>query len=461
MKNLVLITVDCLRYDALSPETAPNIMQLAEKGLFFERAYSLGCWTAPSLVGLLTSSYPLMYNGELVIKYPRVSIAQILHKNGYSTAGFTFHPYLSKQFGYHKGFDAYFDDIDEISNEHAIINRSRWEQLAIIATKMKKARLLRPIYSHLANRIYLHSLKHKLSEDFKFYVSGSQINELVIDWIKSHKEPFFVWIHYLDTHFPYIPEEDWDKREIIELNIERERWFRLNKPVNPEKLERLKQLYLTKVSDADRYIGNLIREFKKMGLYKDTVFVITADHGEEFYEHGGFHHDLKLYEELIHVPLIIFGDRIRSRKIKRVVSHIDLAPTLLDFLDIKKPLEWIGANMLLKKDSVAIIEEGQKERGDARQGSIFKLNLNAKKIAIVKGDWKYIYSKTQEEELYNLREDPREQKNLITSKNREYRHVLENMRKVLRYHLEMISTRQERILTKRILKQMIMKNGGD
>jgi len=126
MKNVILLTVDCLRYDALSEKNTPNIMKFARNGWFFKRAYSIGCWTTPSLIGLMTSTYPFMYEGQLKIKSPRKNLAKTLNENGYTTGGFTFHPYLSRIYGYDMGFDDYFDDIDKFKGSTEVIVQKRW-----------------------------------------------------------------------------------------------------------------------------------------------------------------------------------------------------------------------------------------------------------------------------------------------------------------------------------------------
>ena len=432
MKNLVLITVDCLRYDAIRSDLTPNIEDLAN-GLFFESAYSVASWTAPSFIGILTSTYPLMYNGELTVKSPRISIAQVLKQKGYLTAGFTFHPYLSKIYGYNRGFDDYFDDFGALDQEKKYKLANRLQKLGLRFLVFEKLR------KRLSYLNYIYYMRYRLKHDFKFYLPGNKVNRRVMDWVDEKKQnPFFIWIHYMDVHFPYLPsgEDCADKEEAIRLNIEREKWFRGSKDVDATDLEKLKDLYMAKVRDVDRYIGELIRSFKERGLYDDTIFVLTADHGEEFFEHGEFHHEFKLYDELIHVPLLMFGNGIKGKKIEKTVSSVDLAPTLIDLLGMKKPKEWVGENMLLKENGIAISEEGQEYRGDSRRDDGgFRMNLTAKKVSLIHGGWKYIYNEHGMDEFYNLIKDPMEGENMIDEEGKMAEKFLEKVGK----HLKEIS----------------------
>ena len=440
VKNLVLITVDCLRFDAVSKDYTPFLWSLRKIGMFFTRAYSLSSWTTPSIVGLLTSTYPLMYCGDLTITYPRVSAAEVLQKAGYITIGLTFHPYLDAMFGFDRGFDVYYDDsfIYRYKSRYNAKNSKQKtvKRLVRTLTRVIKSipgfgRVLRKAYCNMRFRALYKAI---LSNEMSFKLGGGKINEVVREVVSSVKTPFFLWVHYLDPHFPYIPRTRTVSREKIAiLNVERERWRKFGKRPNSKVLDRLREIYLLTVYDVDKYIEEVIEYFKELGLYKETIFVITADHGEEFYEHKGFHHEIKLYEELIHVPLFIFGEKIKSREIRRPVSHIDLFPTLFSFLGLETPKEWIGHNMLSKQRNFVFSEEGQNLPGSAFKGRFLRLDLSNASIAIVKSKWKYINYKGREE-LYNLISDPNEQRN-VKHENEE---VLKSFRFQLEKHLSFV-----------------------
>lgn len=445
MKNLVLITIDCLRFDAVSKEYTPFIWNLRKKGLLFTRAYSLGSWTTSSLTGLLTSTYPLMYNGDLGIKYPRVSIVEVLKTAGYLTLGFTFHPYLDKVYGFGKGFDVYYDSVDDIRSAiHQKTKNSRGRKLSTklisgLARTIGKV----PGINTVAREIYYYKqfrslYKNLLNNNVSFRLEGDKINEIAKQEIANVNidRPLFLWIHYLDTHFPYLPKtQNITREKIASLNVDRDKWHKLGKKPNLRSLEDLKMIYLLAASDVDRYVEDIIEYFKTLGIYRDTIFIITADHGEEFYEHGGFHHEIKLYEELIHVPLFIFGAGLRSKEINNVVSHLDVFPTVLDIMGIKRPKEWIGENMLIKKRKFVFSEEGQKYPGEAFKGNRIKLNIKSARVAVIGREWKYIRGDNMEE-LYNLISDPRENTNMANNRNVEL--ILNKLRSEYKSHLNFV-----------------------
>jgi len=441
LKNVILLTIDCLRYDSLSETNTPNIMKFAKNGWFFKRAYSTSCWTTPSMIGLLTSTYPFMYEGQLKIKTPRVSIAKILKENGYHTGAFTFQPYLSRIHGFNIGFDEYFDDFEKLKNSQEGIIQKRYglsKKLSEnLSTLYNKIGIFTYFKAKVNNFIYFKYLKKKLRKNSNFYIPSNEINSYFIDWIKNKNEPFFCWLHYLDTHFPYI-SNSFEKDDMIRLNVQRQKWHRNKNKVNLDDLDKLKIFYKEKVNDVDRNICKLINEIKKLNKYDNTIFIITADHGEEFYDHGGFHHEIKLYEELIHVPLIVFGKVIKACIIDKVISHIDLFPTILNILGIKKPNGWIGENFVLKNNNIAISEEGQKAFGDARLSLNYKLNFETKKISIVWDKWKYIYTEGNGEELYDLSNDNEENDNLLKGNKNHLKDVIDTARKILNNHLEFV-----------------------
>jgi arylsulfatase A-like enzyme len=441
LKNVILLTIDCLRYDSLSEKNTPNIIKFAKNGWFFKRAYSTGCWTTPSMIGLLTSTYPFMYEGQLKIKTPRESIAKILKENGYHTGAFTFQPYLSRIHGFNIGFDDYFDDFKKFRNSQEEIVQRRYGQSEKLfenfSTLYNKFVFLSYLKSKVKNFVYFKYLMKKLEKNLNFYIPSDEINSYFIDWIKNKNEPFFCWLHYLDTHFPYI-SNSFEKDDMIRLNVQRQKWHRNKNKVNSYDLDKLKIFYNEKVKDVDRNICMLVNNIKKLDKYGNTIFIITADHGEEFYDHGGFHHEIKLYEELIHVPLIVFGKGIKGCIINKVISHIDLFPTILDILGIKKPKGWIGENFILKNNNIAISEEGQKACGDARLSLDYKLNFETKKIAIVWNKWKYIYTERNSEELYDLSNDNEENDNLLNGNINHLNEVIDTARNILKNHLDFI-----------------------
>jgi len=155
------------------------------------------------------------------------------------------------------------------------------------------------------------------------------------------EDPFFMWLHYMDVHYPFTPPERFlkeleidplSKRRVAELNGKMQE--------EPEKLteddvDDLLKLYNGEIRFTDHYIGKVLDELEDRGILDETIVVITADHGEAFGEHDRFGHHPYLYDELLRVPLIIHAPGIESRTIDQQVSLLDLGPTLYDLLDIE------------------------------------------------------------------------------------------------------------------------------
>jgi len=259
-------------------------------------------------------------------------------------------------------------------------------------------------------------------------VSGEIINEEVIDtlsMITRQNRNFFIWIHYLEPHFPFLPPSNYlpngmSRKKAALLNAMRyvARLVppneKIHKSLSDEDLRGIKNLYKGELKSVENHICNLIKNLRSLGILDNTGIFITSDHGEAFYEHKRFHHEFHLYDELIHVPLWIFWSDIDIDD-DRLVSLVDLAPTILGFLGIKKPVNWIGKNILDPDFAREIIVSEATEDEATREVFLGRMNLSKRKIAIRSKYWKYIYNESGQDELYNLEEDPEETVNLVTS----------------------------------------------
>jgi arylsulfatase A-like enzyme len=188
-------------------------------------------------------------------------------------------------------------------------------------------------------------------------------------------------------------------------------------------------LYEQGIKYTDEKIGELFDFLKKENIYQNSVIFLTADHGSEFLEHGGAEHHMgKLYNELLHVPLLIRipGER-KAETTNKKVSLIDLAPTMCDLAAVEKDLSFKGENLFGSKKDLIFHQSGIAKREDIWNIEVEKLSRC--KVACQSMDWKYILNyKSRKEELYNLRNDPKEQKD-ISGQEPE---VLAEMRKAVR-----------------------------
>jgi arylsulfatase A-like enzyme len=369
--NIVLITIDTLRADHLScygyeRETSPHIDKVAEKGILFKNVIAPSSWTAPSMVSLFTSTYPinhgvihgLQFREELkkrkrysqaVFSHELATLPEILKKQGYTTFGVSSNHNLKEKLGFARGFD---------------------------------------YFTYRGYHLRSSTAKH--------------INELVYRWEDKIKksDKYFLWIHYMDPHEPYIARAPW----IVH--------YALQSRTNDTSQARSKIVarYDSEINYVDSYVGELIQKFE---LDKKTLLIITSDHGEQFLEHGRIGHSLSLHQEEIHVPLIIqLPGASEMVRIENQASLLDIVPTILHILDTDPPEQTIGKVLLQDKSPLNWLKTLFSRRGEARY--IFsELDKNSTLKAIITPAWKYIYNyKNKTDQLYRIQSDPNEHSNL-------------------------------------------------
>lgn len=384
MKNVLLITIDCFRKDHLTLRFSPNIYRLKKEGLSFEDIITHSTRTDMALPSMFASVFPW----EVI----KVSLPLVLRKYGYTTAVINTNPQL---FEY---------KVKKLLKDFDII-KTKMPKSIILFKKMVGLRVTEMLKRYLEKtKLYKYFLKiygsiwkkvEEISSNKLSFADAKITNKLAINLLRYHlKEPFFLWVHYMDLHCPYLPP-GW----ILKDKISEEEKERLNSKIikynyldnlNIEDLIKIKKLYEGSVLYVDYRIKELLA-FVRKGKYADnTVIIITADHGEEFLDHGGLQHCVQLYEEVVRVPFVIYGGSKRG-EIKGQRGLINLAPTILDILGLPKEISFKGRSFFEGEDEEIIM---MKDNG---------------LLGIRTNEWKYIYP----DELYNLKEDPYEKNNLI------------------------------------------------
>jgi arylsulfatase A-like enzyme len=370
-------------------QTTPNIDRFAQGAYLFQNAISPSSWTLPVFMSWFTSLYPSQH--KLVNKYSTytdeeqilsnlsklsptvITLAQVLKKEGYATAGFTGGAALSGDFGYRLGFDVYFDE-------------TTFGGFDIVLPK-------------------------------------------AIKWLKANrKKKFFLFIQGYDVHGRYALPDDYANNFSAQSytgkykgSVE-EYWALRNLSLDKGELEMddtdvdfWKSIYDAKIYEADKKFGFFLDELDKLGLSDKTIIVLSSGSGNEYYEHHRFDHGFSLYDELIHVPFIIKlpgkdGDRIESQ-----VRTIDLMPTVLILLNIN--YGQMIANQM-QGDSLIPFFQGQTRQLEAYSETDYLLQVFKRSLRTPDG-WKYIYSLDNDRrELYNLKSDPQELKNLARTEKR-------------------------------------------
>jgi arylsulfatase A-like enzyme len=373
--NVLLITLDTLRADALgchgySRPTSPFIDGIAEEGLRFENAMAQASWTLPSLASLMTSQYPQeigMTNFNSKFSDNALRAAEIYRNNGYQTAGFITCDFLARNRGFAEGFDVY--------EEH---------------------------------------LNNALAED---------LNRSVFKWLASRdpEKPYFLWIHYFDIHADYDPPIPFDKSfgqsfEKKELGTAShlQNLLKNSQQMSEEDTDGVRLLYDQEIHYLDSKLQDLWNHFKNEDALHDTVTVIASDHGEEFREHGGMLHTTSLYEELVHVPLILHcpGKIPSGKTVQAPVQNLDILPTLLELCGLTPNCNLKGTSLLPSfeaepEDSFCFSHLEVSQDGGSYldwKPSLFRTLYMARK-----GADKMIYdAKDDSYEFYDLKLDPAE-----------------------------------------------------
>jgi arylsulfatase A-like enzyme len=443
IENVILITIDSLRAGHLGcygyyKKITPKLDELAENGIIFTHAFSNGPQTTASFPSILTSTYPLMYemSKQHLSKYRimiqhlskhRIMISEVLREAGYSTAGVNCNVHISSYYGYNRDFEYFrdfFEDYSRMPTQKVIKFGNRAKVLiSIMEKKINKVfsdssiiyKSIRRFYSEIWGRTqekkFLESIV-KLKN-----INAAVINKEAISWLKNKENnKFFLWIHYMDVHFPYLPSSkyiNYNKREVISLNRKIiKHCIKGNRAdISESELKQIIKLYDVEIGYVDNSVALFLDEVEKLGLLSNTLIIITADHGDEFLEHGDTFHFQKLYDELLHVPLIFYAPELGEKKvIDDLVSLLDLSPTILDILGIEKPKKWLGESLLP-------LIKGDKRRTNNAVTSEVSCSNCKRKISYRMKKWKLIWDEERDfYELYDLEKDSKEIKNIAEEK---------------------------------------------
>ncbi len=317
--NVIVVLVDTMRPDRLgvygNPRgLTPAIDQLAAGGTVFQRAYAQSSWTDPSVASLFTSRYQSQHG---VISFGSTlgeneeTLAEIFKRRGYSTGGFVANVLLPANRGFAQGFDA-------------------WQ---LVTRPDPAAPPEKP--GRIKGR-------------------GDDVNRATFQWLDRTDHPagpIFLYVHYMEPHAPYDPPEERiaaQRRDGAPPDRDAvNRFFALPAMPMPDGLlPDAEVLYDAEVASVDAAIGELMAGLRSRGLLDNAVVVLLSDHGEELKEHGHVGHDQTLYEEVIHVALIIAATaHPQAIRIAQPVSVIDVAPTLIELTGAPRPAAYEGRSL--------------------------------------------------------------------------------------------------------------------
>jgi arylsulfatase A-like enzyme len=388
-KNLILIVVDTLRADHLAcygyhRETSPSIDALAARGIRFQSCFSQAPWTIPSFTTVMSGIYPEAHrvvsspwnipNANTIVFNDNVPVlAELLQASGYQTIAFdNLHQMASHPKWFVRGFDHY-------------INLTRRPGL------------------------------------FHHHVRASEVQKAVESWLSSCFDlPVFIFLHYWEPHLPYNqepPYDSWFRAEIDAAAVPAlggeyvPRWGYVDE-LTPRALEAISS-YDGEIRYLDGYIERLLVSLEQHGILQNSVVVFSADHGESMVEHGILFDHQDLYEPTVHVPLIVTDSSANSPRglvVPDLVEHVDLVPTLLDFLDVPLPPGLNGRSLksVITGRGPAPLGRAVHATQDGRHPSRMLRTQDWKAIRRFRGIEPAV-------ELYDLRTDPYELVNVAPS----------------------------------------------
>jgi arylsulfatase A-like enzyme len=416
--NVILITIDALRAGHLGtygydPAISPNIDALGERGMVFEQAVSQGPRTDPSTSSFMTSLYPselqLFQKTELRVDSKRTTLAEALHEAGYRTQAYITNPLVCPLNGFDQGFDNYTYARDKLAFDPDELHQRTL--LRLVCPSKTTAAGVSPIC-----QLFDWGHQRLFDQPLGEWMGDRWITDHGKRFLRQHKdERFFLWLFYVGPHMPYDPPEPFRPLppEITPKQEQQLRypggWVReVKETIRPVDLEAMISLYDGDIHYTDELLGQLLDELDRLGLTDRTLIVLSADHGEQFADHGGYAHGA-LYDEIVHVPFIISGAGVEAagRRAETQVQLLDMYPTVCEIAGVPIPDEAEGRSL------VPLLRGEDMEDLPAFTEGVRKPGARAEDKAIRYDGYKLIHYVTSgRTELYDLQADPGEQVNL-------------------------------------------------
>lgn len=375
VQRVILISVDTLRADRLGAygyplPTSPVLDRFAAEGTRFATCIAAAPWTLPSHLSMLTGLYPARH-GAVHLRRPLRTgvrlVSEELQGRGFRTAAIVASDLVLPNERCRRGFDHYQElpwRNDGTAPGPTVLN------------------------------------------------TGAQITTEATTWLEglAPDDPFFLFLHYYDVHSDYAPEPRFQALLGAGPDLEPgSSTFLIDRreegPVAPPEHVQMQRLYDAEIRQLDEHLGRLFDALQRLGLWSRTLILVTSDHGEEFQEHGRLLHGRAVYEETMHVPLLMRGPGVpQGRVITELTSHVDLTPTILaatrtgiiEQLDGVSLLPLLAGTDLGRPDFVV---------GGATQFGRVRMVRTAR--------FKFIDHRDQADELYDLALDPGERTNII------------------------------------------------
>jgi arylsulfatase A-like enzyme len=445
--NVVYVTVDSIRADHVGflgydRPTTPVLDELAAEGTVFERAYAAGIPTYYSFKSLLGGVPSLGLTADVGMPASATTLAEAFSAAGYRTAGFNAgNPWLTRDYGYGRGFDEFRDYLTDDTAAG-----KRGSRFWAMAKRFREVTSRSPVVEDklgLAARMTFAATDRTPLED------AETVTDAAVDWMAAGQDddsPFFLWVHYMDPHYPWVPREV-DIEPFREGGVSRWQVGRLwhtvsvlnhaanGTDVSASDLELVRDLYDAEVRRTDAAIGRLLNAVTAAGIDDNTIVAVAGDHGTELHDHGGFSHGpYALHEEVIRVPLLFAGPGVPQGRQERAVSLLDVPVTLLSAagLETPEPMRAFGSTSLFDGPSSPAVTEvvfGFEPVTESNAG-------NGRLASVVEWPWKLVVDDEHgTQSLYQLDDDPEER----TDRSENEPPIVESLGDVLATHRRRVS----------------------
>lgn len=458
--DILFIVLDTTRRDRLSAygslrETSPALQEFTSSATLFERAVAAAQWTVPSHTSMFTGLYPSTHqvtqaDGRLSGSYP--ALAEILRGAGYHTAAFCNNPLVGVlNNGLQRGFERFYNYASAAPFRPSEEKQLRLQREMLRAFRRYFARPLGNQFAHSDTmfRLSLHPLFVPLWTrliNYKGNTSGS-IDDLMAYWDQhhagGHDKPLFAFLNLMGAHTPYNPPQAYLDRIAPRLRYDRHayhfmrafnadaaRWASPSDPPLADwERQTLDDFYDAELAHQDHHLGRLLRHLRASGALKNTLVIICADHGEGHGDHGYAGHSFVVYQELVHVPLLIhWPDHFPAGK--QVMTNIStrrLFHTVLEAAGVKPPLDEADPNADIANLTLRLVANGAPDAendiafAEAFPPEIFlsviqhrnaalieRLRLSSVRRGMYQGDYKLATSGSQVDGLFNIATDPAE-----------------------------------------------------
>ncbi len=375
VRRVILVSVDTLRADRLGAygyprPTSPILDRFASEGTRFATCIAASPWTLPSHISMLTGLYPT-HHGALHVRQPLRTgvrlVSEELAGHGFRTAAIVASDLVLPNEGSRRGFEHY--------------QEFPWRDLAATSGP-------------------------------SILNTGAEVTAAATTWLEhlTADDSFFLFLHYYDVHSDYSPEPRF--RTLLGADADLEPGsstfliaHRDDGALTAKERLQTQRLYDAEIRQLDAHLGTLFGALRELGLESRTLVVVTSDHGEEFREHGRLLHGRALYEESMHVPLIMRGPGVpRGHVVTQLTSHVDITPTILAATGTGLADQLDGSSLLrsltaFDDERPDFVVGGATHRGDVRMVRTARFKLIDRRVG--------------NDELYDLELDPGERTNII------------------------------------------------